>query len=548
MLTASGLDAAAWEACARLFTPAIELDIPDPPTWVDPAIDSDTFDPQAYLAGFDGLLDSPESRRAATVRDPLLFALVYLSQHLAGDATDGQITFADPHLDWCRRARGWLTPAAEPRSQRHAEIAPRETGKSTWWFHILVLWAAAHGHVHFAVAFADSTGQAETHLSTFKRELETNELLREDYPALCTPARRQSGTTLADRQGMLHTQGGFVFAARGIDSSNLGLKVGKRRPDLILFDDVEPDESNYSAYQAEKRLSTIVDAVLPMNIWARVVLVGTVTMPGSIVHQLVRAAAGDQPEQWIVDERFQAHHAIPIVTRPDGSERSIWPAKWPLELLNQIRHTRSYKKNFANDPAGADGGYWTADDFTYDEPEGSTGQLLSIDPAVTTKKTSDYTGIAIIDFIPPRTQRTLTGTRQTAPARCVVQFAQQVRLTGSPLREHVLRLLEQWPLVRGVLVETNQGGENWADILHGLPVRLYTVHQTVKKEVRAANLLNQYQVRPPRVVHARPLPRLEEQMCAFPRGPHDDMIDATGAGVERLLRPPKARTETVYPR
>ncbi|HWB36096.1 MAG TPA: LAGLIDADG family homing endonuclease [Rugosimonospora sp.] len=408
------------------------------------------------------------------------------------------------------------------------------THNSTWWFLILVMWAAAHGHRRFAAAFADSTGQAETHLATFKGELDRNELLREDFPKLCEPARRRSGGTTADRQGMLHTRAGFTFAARGIDASNLGLKVGETRPDLILFDDVEPDESSYSEHQARKRLTTITDAILPMNLWAIVVLVGTVTMPGSVVHQLVRSLS-ETPEQWITDERFVAHHYDPIVVRDDGTERSIWPAKWPLTFLNSIRHTRSYLKNFKNDPLGSDGGYWSIDDFRYGDVDGVTGHLLSVDPAVTTKTTSDLTGIAIIGYAPAR---------PGVEAQCVVEHAEEIRKTGAALRDHLLRLLEQWPTVRMVLVETNQGGENWLDILHDLPCRLVTVHNTAPKEVRAANVLNHYQRR--RVTHRVRLVRCEEQMVSFPKAAHDDMVDAVGNGVLRLFSPAKPKTRTAY--
>lgn len=547
----SHADLLGWEAFLSRAQEQLggDLNFPDPPTWASLEVTAETFDPTTYLARFDQdrLDTSPTYRRAATRRDPLLFGLVYLQRHLRSDATDNQVTFADPHLDWCRRALVWLQPVTEPRSQRHAEIAPRETGKSSWWFLILPMWAAAHGHVRFVVAFADSTGQAETHLSTFKREFDTNDLLRNDYPDLCAPARRQSGSTVADRQGMLHQRNGFTFAARGIDSSNLGLKVGELRPDVILFDDVEKDESNYSQHLAKKRLSTIIEAVLPMNLLARVVLIGTVTMPGSIVHQLVRAAAGEPPEDWIAEELFQAHHALPIVLRDDGSERSIWPAKWPLDMLNEIRGTRSYMKNFANDPMGADGPYWTAGDFRYGEPEGVTSCLMWIDPSTTTKKTSDFCGISIIGYIPPRASLDTRGRRVVTPSSCVVREAWEVKLTGDALRSHIIKLLGRHPEVRLVVVESNQGGEHWHAILHHLPVKLRIVHESVRKEVRAERTLVHYQRG--RVVHAKKLVRLEEQMVAFPRAPHDDLVDSVTGPVTRLLSPSNAgKTRIEYPR
>lgn len=515
--------------------------IPEVPGWL--GLDAETFDLDTYLDDYDPqqLADDPEYRRRATRGDPLLFAVVYLVRHLRSDATGGRVTFADAHLQWCARAREWIGPVVGPREHRHAEIAPRECGKSSWLFLIIPLWAAAHQHVRFIAAFADSTGQAETHLSTFKSELDGNDLLRSDYPELCTPARRTTGSTVADRQGMLHTRSGFTFAARGIDSSTLGLKVGQRRPDVILLDDVEPDESNYSVHQAGKRLRTIIDAILPMNLLARVVLIGTVTMPGSIVHQLVRSARGDvDDDSWIVEERFVAHHMHPIVVRGDGSERSIWPAKWPMGFLNEIRHTRSYLKNFANDPAGVDGAYWSAGDIRYGRPDNVTGEIISLDPATTTARSSDLTGVAVLGFAP---------TTKTSPSRVVVEDIHDVRLVGEALRAHVLDLIAARPLVRLVLVESNQGGEHWQAILHDLPVKLVLKHQTVKKEVRAAMALRHYQ--DGRVTHAVTLPRGEEQMMAFPRAAHDDMVDAVATGVLRLLGVPDVQrrtSATVFPR
>src|SRR3546814_9034580 len=82
-----------------------------------------------------------------------------------------------------------------------------------------------------------------------------------------------------------------------------------RRPDLIILNDIDPDESNYSQYQMRKRLTTIIDTVLAMNERAHVALIGTVTMPGSIVHQLVETVTTtkDVP-QWITDEKRSAEH------------------------------------------------------------------------------------------------------------------------------------------------------------------------------------------------------------------------------------------------
>jgi predicted phage terminase large subunit-like protein len=60
-------------------------------------------------------------------------------------------------------------------------------------------------------------------------------------------------------------------------------------------------------------------------------------------------------------------------------------------------------------------------------------------------------------------------------------------------------------------------------------VKVKTVTQSVKKEIRAATALAEYEKG--KVIHERPFPALEKQMISFPNGKHDDMIDAVGSAV-----------------
>lgn len=477
-------------------------------------------------------------------RDPIAFAVLYMAKHIQ-DRSTGGITFAECHFDWARLAETWRTPPAEPGEDRHAFIAPRNVGKSTWWFLILPMWAAAYGHKRFAAAFASAAAQAEGHLGTFKRELETNPLLRSDFPELCAPARRERGGTVADRQGMLHTSGGFVFAARGIDSAVLGMKVGETRPDLLIMDDIEPDEASYSPLQAEKRLGTVTDAILPLNVYASVVMVGTVTMPGSVMHQLVKISTGvdEGVDEALKAERIRPHYSPAILVNDDGTERSIWPEKWSMEYLESIRHTRSFAKNYANDPMGRDGLYWTADDFRYGELAGVTRVALFVDPAVTARKTSDFTGLAVVGYAPPggrergNVDQMLDHVRgePRGHGRCIVLEAAGVKLTGRALRDHILKILERWPQIRRVVVEVNQGGDLWHDVFSGLPVKVVTHVATEAKEIRFAEALEFYQRR--QVVHLDKIRTMEEQMVSFPKVPHDDVADAGVAGVLYFLAP-----------
>lgn len=470
-------------------------------------------------------------RRAISSAGPLPFALTYLAHHLRSDQTGGRITLSQVHRTWNAQALDLAAPGRP--SFRRANIAPREMGKSTWKFLIVPMWAAAHGYTDFIAAFGDTAGVAQQHLATFTHELQTNALLRVDFPDLCAPLVRDRGRTSADRVDLYRATSGFAFAARGMETQALGLKIAERRPDFILLDDIEPAEEQYSAEQVGKRLATLQDTILPLNDQARVELVGTVTRVDSIIHQLVKVARGQiaadaQGTSWVADDGWEPHYHAPIVEDTEtNAEASVWPERWPIEHLQRIRHTRSYLKNFANDPAGADGDYWTVNDFQRTRLlEGSTRTLLSVDPAVTTKQSSDFTGLAVVEWAPDPTGRT--------SGRCRVKRALRVKLSGADLRLRLLDLLGADEVIRMVLVETNQGGDVWKQILHSLPVPVRTVHQTVKKEVRAATVLNLYQLG--RVEHALVgMSDLENEQTGFPRAPHDDLVDAAGTGVAYFL-------------
>jgi predicted phage terminase large subunit-like protein len=104
---------------------------------------------------------------------------------------------------------------------------------------------------------------------------------------------------------------------------------------------------------------------------------------------------------------------------------------------------------------------------------------------------------------------------------------------GPLLRDKVLALLDEFPQIGLILIEVNQGGDTWQSILHGMPVKVKTVQQTESKFTRAEGVLNHYQRG--RVIHARRLRELEEQQCAFPKAPHDDLVDCVGSAIRRFI-------------
>ena len=472
-----------------------------------------------YLESFNPqLLSFPEGRRELTKYDPMLFALIYLPHHLKNSSEE--LTLSEFHWDLAEYGKTWINKATEPKTGRDAFIAPRECGKSTWIFLILPMWAAAHGHIKFVAAFSDAASQAETHLMTFKNELDTNEYLKSDYPELCTPKIVAGiGRSLANNSWRIVQSNDFIFDANGIDTNSLGKKVFGQRPDLIILDDIEKGEKNYSEYQAGRQMNTVFDDIAPMNIYARMILIGTTTMPNSMMDQFRKYSQGEREPalQWISDQNVDVHYYPAIMTAEDGSERSVWPEKWPIEWLQSQRHLRDFAKNYMNRPVNTDGNFWISEDIIVDEGDyGNT--IISIDPAVTKNKVSDYTGVAVLS--------------RGEDDNIYVRDAFQLKVSPSELAERIKSLVDIYD--PGVIyVETNQGGDLWKDVFRDIPVKYRSVRQSVSKQIRAGKALNFYQQG--KVRHTSHFAVLEEQMYSFPKVSHDDVLDAVVSGILYFL-------------
>lgn len=477
------------------------------------------FDPSRLLDPMlsSAMESSSHYRRAVTETDPIRFSLTYLPHHLSSPSTGGQISFSGFHMAMAKRARRWLRD--EPR--RDIWIAPRGAAKSTWNFLILPLWCLAHGHRNTFMAFAHSSQQSAAHLANIRRELAENDLLMRDFPEL-QPRRGQG---MSNSSQTVSTTGGRTFAARGVDSGALGTKFGNERVGHLVMDDVEPDASNYSPAGKEKRLSTLLNAVLPMGERNTVVqMAGTVTMHGSIMHDAVQHALGEKRVEWIADEGFRVHYHQPIIEHEDGSRASMWPARWPLDFLESIEHTRSFALNFLNQPtAVSDGAHWNKSLFRHEEVPVAR-RVLAVDPAVTAKAGSDFSAIAVVGV-------------DASGRRFSVDYARQFKVTPQALRDKVHLLCTQNPDIRDVQVEVNMGGQVWEQILSPLPggARLVEFRVSAPKHVRLAKLLSRYEAG--QVVHGAPLRELEDQCLAYPSpAAHDDLLDSVANGIEHLAR------------
>lgn len=156
---------------------------------------------------------------------------------------------------------------------RQAVAAPRGRGKSEV-VKGMIPYLVLAGFVRFPLPIAATTPLAKRLYVDFKKKLETNALLLEDFPEVCWPIRCLEGAP--QRAGRQHVDGtltgivwtgdyvslphvnsspygGVKMAYYGLDAAFRGANIDGDRPDFILIDDPETRESAKSLDQINDR-------------------------------------------------------------------------------------------------------------------------------------------------------------------------------------------------------------------------------------------------------------------------------------------------------
>ena len=214
-------------------------------------------------------------RRAACQYDLMKFLKTYFPEQFYLDwSSDHKIVIEKIEESVLN---GGLFALAMPRGSGKTSICERAA-----------LWAVLYGHRRFVVMVGATEDAARLLLDSIKMEVECNDTLFDDFPEVCYPVRRLDGInnrskgqtcngvrtriTWSDDEITLPTiensvASGSVVMVRGITGHVRGMKVASAdgrsiRPDFVLVDDPQTDESAASPEQNRKRLRILTGAIL----------------------------------------------------------------------------------------------------------------------------------------------------------------------------------------------------------------------------------------------------------------------------------------------
>ena len=270
-------------------------------------------------------------------------------------------------------------------------MAFRDFGKSTTTEEAVIIQALL-GNVHNVLVLGESETRAADRIRAIKHELENNELIAALFGDPVGPTWGETRIILAN---------GCCIQAHGRGQSLRGVKHLQWRPDLVILDDIE-DEQSVSTAQAR---------LVVMRWWTAVV------RPAMAKHGRVRMLAtpmADGPEledkclplrlaatpDWVVG-RFPVKHVDPVT----GEWVATWEAKYNIKEIDDIeqeyrnagRHS-DFMREYMCEAQSEEQMLFPPTLI----PAPSKVRLpgwrpvyAAIDPARTSKKGSDFTGWAV---------------------------------------------------------------------------------------------------------------------------------------------------------
>jgi len=256
------------------------------------------------------MLKDSKVRQSVARESHLLFFSVYFGHYIKHD-------FAQFH-------REMFALSEDKQIQTLVVTAARDTGKSTILNTSLSIWAIL-GKLEkkFVVILSHTQAKARQHYNNLKKELEENQLLKSDLgPFKEDPGEWGSSLVLP------HYDARITFAST--EQSIRGMRHKQHRPDLIIADDLEDNDSVKTLDGRNKTYDWLTTDIIPAgDANTKLVVIGTLLHEDSVMMRLKR--------EILEGKRAGVYREYPLI---DEKGKVLWLAKYPDEeslIAEQLR-------------------------------------------------------------------------------------------------------------------------------------------------------------------------------------------------------------------
>jgi len=259
-----------------------------------------------------------------------------------------------------------------PHKERIALAAPRGHAKSTIVSVFYPLWLALFGRRKDITIISASETLATEWLRKIKQELENNQLLLGLFGDLKSDKWTESHI-------ILNNPWRVNIRARGGGGQIRGF-----RPDCVILDDIESDESVASEEQRKKlknwMYSACLNTLLPKG---QLIMIGTILHPSSLLSECLTSDNG-----W--EKRVLKAYKDGI--QEPGHE--LWPAMWPHKRLQERKReigTWAFEREFMNNPLSDESSPIKAHQIReWAELPKQYSAVITVDPAYSDDEKADY--------------------------------------------------------------------------------------------------------------------------------------------------------------
>lgn len=408
-----------------------------------------------------------------------------------------------------------------------AIAAPRRHAKSTAVTHCFSLAAVLFRKHKHVLIISDTEKQASDFLTDIKTELLENDDLRAAFDL---------GVVLKDTEtefAMTFKGGGwFRFIAKGSGQKLRGLKWRNSRPDLVVGDDMENDELVENKDRRARFRAWFLSALIPaISSKGKVRVVGTILHFDSLLERLLHN------DEW-KGLRYEAHD--------DNFENILWPEQWPKKELKRLYKMmvgdgtpELYSQEMRNQPMDFSRAYFRRTDLKEFDPEKVVGELsyiIAADLAISKETRADYTVFAVCGIDSRGVIHVVDIVRERLDGLELIEMIFQLHLRYKPdlfMFEHGQLSKAILPVLQHEMLERN--------IYINLPDKPFVPSKD--KETRAKPL--QARARAGGILFNKKAdyyPTLEDEMLKFPRGKHDDQVDALAWVCHALARAIRGRS------
>lgn len=364
-----------------------------------------------------------------------------------------------------------------------------------------------------------------------KRHLRENQTVHRLFGDLTQDAEEWSADRITLRRTDQNIKGPTLKGA-GIDSNLVG-----SHPDLIIIDDAHNRDNSQTAEQIDKVINRFRDCIDLLEPGGQLIVIGTrwniIDLYGWIQ---------DKDNHIVQDFDVMVKKSYEGNIETGENFVSLWPEKFPLkELQARLRADGWYQfsSQYQNNPVPEEDAIFKRDDFQKYDPLDIRGKemtkIMTIDPAISLEKTADYSAIItcgidafgnifILDIWRGRVQpsqlidKIFEKNEAFHPNHIGLETIAYQKALAYSIREQMQLRNRYLPITE---IQPHERSKDQR--IKGLQP-LYANKKIFHPETHSLKFY------------------FEDELANFPRGGHDDMIDAFSYALD-FLHPPIKRKE-----